>query len=61
MLQVGVLHDGRLSLDTVILSVEEESDITGVEDVLVWGVLWNGAIFVVELNVPEAELDGVSV
>ena len=33
----------------------------GVEEVLIWGVFWKNAIFVVELYVLEAELDGALV
>ena len=61
VLQVSGFHGGRLYSDTVLLGVKEESDITGMRKLLVLGVLWNDAVFVVELHVPEAELDGAPV
>ena len=61
VLQVGGLHGVRLSSDTVFLSFEEDSDTKGVEEVFVQGILWNNAVFVVEMHVPEAELECVPV
>ena len=54
VLQVGVLHVGQTSLDTFLMSDKEDSDITVMKEVLVRSVLWNNAVFVVELHVLEA-------
>ena len=56
MLQVGGLHGGGLSADTVLMSADEEGDIWGTEEKLVRGVVWNDTVLVVELQVAEAEL-----
>ena len=48
VIQVGGLHGGRILLDTVFMSVEEEVDVTVAEEELGRGVVWNDAILVVE-------------
>ena len=60
VIQFSGIHGNRLSPDTVLLSVDEDSDITGAEEVLVRGILLNDAVFVVEMHIPESELKGVS-
>ena len=49
VLQVSGLHVGGLYPDTVIMSVEEEGYGPDAEEELVWGIVWNDAIFIMEL------------
>ena len=59
VIHAGDLHGGRLSPDTVLLSFEEDSDITGEEEVLFRDVLWNDAVIFMKLDVAEAEMNSV--
>ena len=61
MIHVGGLHGGKIYPGTILLSVEEESDSTGAEEVLIRGVFWNNVFFFVELHVPSLEPNGASV
>ena len=56
MLQVGGLHGGVLSADTVLMSVEEEGDRPSANDELGLGIVWNDSVLVVEFQVEESEL-----
>ena len=47
VIHVGGLHGGKIYPDTILLSVEEESDSTGAEEVLIRGLLWNNVFFFV--------------
>ena len=48
-IQVGGLHGGSISLDTVFMIVDEEGDGMGLDLELGRGVVWNDSIIVVEL------------
>ena len=48
-IQVGGLHSGCISLDTVFMIVNGEGDGMGADRELGRGVVWNDAILVVEL------------
>ena len=49
VIQVGGLHGGSISMDTVFMFVDEEGDGMGADQELGRGVVWNDAVLVVEL------------
>ena len=49
VIQVDGIHGGRLSLDTVLMSVEEGGDGTGAEEEIGLGIVWDDAVLFVEL------------
>ena len=61
MIQVGGLQGGRVSLDTVLLSVKEESDVLGAEEEIFRGVLWNDTVLIVQLHVKDLDLNSAPV
>ena len=53
----GSFHSGGFSADTVLLCVKEECDSPCGKKDVIWGIVMNNTLGIMELHVPVTELD----